>query len=226
MKTKEIIDGPSIPEDVRRETIIGKLNELQAGEGIELIAPHQPEKLIRMLMEKFPQRYLFSPLQNGPEQWRLHIHVRQNTGPYSVDEYLSWDHDRLDAIIETARKDIGNGSWEDALARVTEFKDGLFRHIQIEEDLLFPAFEEASGICNGGPTMVMRDEHVTIKEAVWAAVEAVKANSQDDFEQHYANMLGVLTEHNMKEENILYPMTDNSIGDAVRDKLVVDLMLG
>ncbi|MHC4839341.1 MAG: Rrf2 family transcriptional regulator [Planctomycetota bacterium] len=226
MTIKEIIDGASIPQETRLKTIIGKLNDLQAGESVELIAPHSPGKLIRKLGEQFPHRYFFSPIINGPKEWRLHIFVRQRDGAHTVDEYLSWDHDRLDALMEKARADVESQLWEEAHARVTEFRHGLFRHIDVEENVLFPAFEDATGIRQGGPTSVMRDEHVAIKEAVCGIEKAVAEKSVDDFERWHADLLGVLTEHNMKEENILYPTTDASIEAAARDKLVVDLMLG
>jgi iron-sulfur cluster repair protein YtfE (RIC family) len=43
------------------------------------------------------------------------------------------------------------------------FKSELERHIIWEEDILFPVFEKKTGIKDGGPTSVMRMEHIQIK---------------------------------------------------------------
>ena len=43
------------------------------------------------------------------------------------------------------------------------FKSELERHIIWEEDILFPVFERKTGIKDGGPTSVMRIEHIQIK---------------------------------------------------------------
>jgi iron-sulfur cluster repair protein YtfE (RIC family) len=101
----------------------------------------------------------------------------------------------------------------------------LFRHIHIEDDILFPAFEERTGMRDTGPTAVMRAEHVEIKNAVDEMLLAARAEELETLERWHANLLGVLVEHNMKEEQILYPGTDHLLSDGLRDALVRLLML-
>ena len=76
----------------------------------------------------------------------------------SVAGFLEWDHDRLDGLLDDTRRLLGSGRPEDAAARFTEFRDGLQRHIRMEEEVLFPAFELATGMSHGGPTGQMRLE--------------------------------------------------------------------
>ena len=88
------------------------------------------------------------------------------------------DHDRLDALFTTfqqqKRKDMAK-----AKEAFVEFKFGLQRHIVWEEDVLFPKWEENSGMAEGGPTQVMRTEHRIIGECLEAIHQKVQANNPD-----------------------------------------------
>lgn len=225
MTTLSLLDARQIPHEARLGTILEKLASLKGGEGVVLVAPHQPEQLLRKLLREFPGRYDFSPGTRGPEAWRYHIVVRE-PGPRTVSAYLAWDHDRLDGILDIATKLVEQGQWPRAVNVVAEFKEGLFRHIEIEEQILFPAFEDRTGMRNAGPTAVMRHEHVDIKDAVNDILKAASEKAPDDFHGAKARLLGVLVEHNMKEEQILYPGVDHMLDDASREKLVERLLLG
>ncbi|ODT43347.1 MAG: hypothetical protein ABS70_08370 [Nitrospira sp. SCN 59-13] len=127
------------------------------------------------------------------------------------------DHDRLDALFTTfqqqKRKDVAKA--KDAFV---EFKFGLQRHIVWEEDVLFPKWEENSGMAEGGPTQVMRTEHRIIGECLEAIHQKVQANNPDsDLEEQ--RLVDVLKSHNMKEERILYPSIDQVITDQERAEL-------
>ncbi len=73
--------------------------------------------------------------------------------PSTVTEYLSTDHRRLDAIVQEVQDAAHTGAHADAAAAFARFAEGLDRHIRAEEEVLFPAFEEAVGAV-GGPTAV------------------------------------------------------------------------
>lgn len=133
----------------------------------------------------------------------------------SVTQYFEADHDRLDALFT----DFQNLKRRDAAAAKEKFKaflTGLTRHIVWEEDILFPLFEERTGMRNSGPTEVMRQEHRLIKGHLDAIHEKVRvADPESDDEE--AALLDVLKAHNMKEEHILYPAIDQGLdADGVR----------
>lgn len=127
------------------------------------------------------------------------------------------DHDRLDALFTTfqrqKRKDAAK-----AKEAFVEFKFGLQRHIVWEEDVLFPKWEENSGMAEGGPTQVMRTEHRIIGDCLEAIHQKVQANNPDsDLEEQ--RLVDVLKSHNMKEERILYPSIDQVVSDQERAEL-------
>ena len=67
----------------------------------------------------------------------------------------------------------------------------------------------------------MRQEHVLIRNAMRDAASALGADDAERFDVAVGAMKGVLGEHNMKEEHILYPMTDQAAGgERERDDLV------
>lgn len=127
------------------------------------------------------------------------------------------DHDRLDALFNTfqqqKRKDFTK-----AQEAFVEFKFNLQRHIVWEEDVLFPKWEENSGMAEGGPTQVMRTEHRMIGQCLEAIHEKVQAQNPDS-DREEGRLLEILKSHNMKEERILYPSIDQVISEAERAEL-------
>jgi DUF438 domain-containing protein len=82
-----------------------------------------------------------------------------------------------------------------------------------EEQTLFPAFEARTGMTMG-PTQVMRMEHGQMRELIDAAVDALQAGNTDDFFGQTETLLIMMQQHNMKEENVLYPMCDQHLADG------------
>jgi iron-sulfur cluster repair protein YtfE (RIC family) len=139
----------------------------------------------------------------------------------TVTEYLMTDHRRLDEMLAEAGSLFAEGDHEGAGRRFAEFSGGLDRHIGMEEEILFPEFERATGSASDGPTEVMRQEHVGIRCFVAAAAEAIRSRDAAGFSRAVAGLKQTLGQHNVKEEGILYPMTDSAAGDdRAREELV------
>ena len=139
----------------------------------------------------------------------------------SVTAYLSFDHRRLDAILADVRRMVDDGEVERADHAFGDFFEGLVRHIRIEEEIVFPLFEERVG--PSGPVAVMRSEHVVIREALGRMREALGRGSAAAFQVGLVQLLGVLPDHDVKEERILYPAIDRALSHAERAALVGDL---
>lgn len=140
--------------------------------------------------------------------------------PSSVTEYLEHDHRRLDALFEASLDLAETTGCAEAQGSFREFALGLSRHIDVEEQVLFPAFERLAGSTNG-PTAVMRAEHGEIRRCLDTIVRSVEAQDRPRLKSACDALLRVLSAHNMKEEAILYPMTDRWIsGVQERRELV------
>ncbi len=117
------------------------------------------------------------------------------------------DHDRLDALFKHFQEQ--KEQQEEAKGSFHLFMRGLLRHIDWEEGILFPLFEERTGMAMG-PTEVMRTEHASIKSTLKHIWRMLGENNFDTG-HHEAKLLGVLSPHNLKEEQILYPMIDRAL---------------
>lgn len=80
--------------------------------------------------------------------------------------------------------------------------------------MLFPAFEQKTGMTMG-PTQVMRGEHVQMRELMDAASASLAAKDANDYSGNAETLLVMMQQHNMKEENMLYPMCDQHLMDQV-----------
>lgn len=215
------LDVRSLPPPKRHPEIFGAFDGLKPGAGFVLVNDHDPKPLLYQFQTERPGQFEWSALEAGPTRFRIEIRRRATDGARSVTEYLQGDHRRLDAIVPEVRRLTTAGSFAEAIERFAELTCGLDRHIDLEEQILFPTFEQMTGMTSGGPTSVMRGEHVEIRRLMNEVVEALKAADAAKVEESLRGFTETLSIHNMKEERILYPMTDQAAGsDRARDDLV------
>ncbi len=132
----------------------------------------------------------------------------------SISELYAPHHRRCDAAFADAEAAAAEGRWDAARAACGRFAALLEQHLGSEEGTLFPAFEKATGMTGGGPTFMMRHEHGQMRELLAALAAAVEAKSADDCAGAAETLLMLMQQHNMKEENMLYPMCDRALSDA------------
>ena len=137
----------------------------------------------------------------------------------AILEFMSVDHDRLDNKIKmyTTEKLV---DIESAKNVFLFFKSELERHIIWEEDVLFPVFERKTGIKDGGPTSVMRMEHIQIKNHLQEIKRKLHAKKIQDPCKEEVALFKVLESHNQKEENILYPEIDNLTSVQEKEQMI------
>lgn len=131
----------------------------------------------------------------------------------SINDHFSQDHDRLGELFRQFQT-LKSSDYGKAVKAFEEFKAGLERHIVWEEEILFPAFEKKSGNSDG-PTEVMRWEHRQIRSFLNAIAEKL-AGEDGNTSMEEMGLHAMLTQHNQKEENILYPMIDQLTGAEER----------
>ncbi|GAB3560521.1 DUF2249 domain-containing protein [Spelaeicoccus albus] len=74
-----VVDGPelpeldarSIPHAIRHSTIFGALDAVKPGDGMILVAPHDPLPLLDQLEARAPGQFAIDYIERGPEAWRL-----------------------------------------------------------------------------------------------------------------------------------------------------------
>ena len=132
----------------------------------------------------------------------------------SIRELLGNHHRECDVFFASIEQAISASDWKNASARFAQFEKAMQQHFDVEETILFPAFEARTGMTMG-PTAVMRSEHAQIRELMSAAAESIAAHDAEEYDG-YAETMHIMTQqHNMKEENVLYPMCDQHLSAEV-----------
>jgi hemerythrin-like domain-containing protein len=130
----------------------------------------------------------------------------------TIRDFMTEDHRRCDDVFAEVEQAVASGDWGAAVASFSRFHSGVLQHFATEESLLFPAFEQKTGM-SMGPTQVMRSEHVQMRELMAAAAESLAAKDADSYSGNAETLLIMMQQHNMKEENILYPMCDQHLAE-------------
>ncbi|WP_440876114.1 hemerythrin domain-containing protein [Thalassotalea sp. PLHSN55] len=131
----------------------------------------------------------------------------------SIPEYMTEKHRECDDIFTEAESSVSAGNWELAQKQWREFSEELALHLEAEESILFPQFEQATGMTSG-PTYVMRGEHEQMRALVADLDKALASEDKTQFLGLSETLMVLMQQHNMKEEMMLYPMTQQSIPDA------------
>lgn len=195
---------------------------LRPGERVSLEFNRAPKGLLARFQQERKGQFDWTPILEGPGAWRIEVSRRDAAmgSSRTVNEALSWDHDRLDDLEARAFKARERGDFAEAKALYTVFAFGLRRHIRFEEELLFPAFEAKAGFpAEMGPTAVMRDEHREILQDLDRIEQAI-GDGAAPVESLRHGLHLVLGNHNLKEEHVVYPMTDQALGELESDGLV------
>lgn len=132
--------------------------------------------------------------------------MQQKVGP--ITELLEWEHEWIDARFRRFQEALAKGRIE--AAPLEEAVEALHRHMYVEEDILFPAVE-AHGLT--GPTAVMAEEHGEICRLLGEIQGQVQAGAEpQEVLGTFRALHQVLGEHNVKEEQVLYPTSDRVLG--------------
>ena len=216
------LDVRGRPADAAAAEALAWFDSLGPAERFVLLAGDAGRETLSRLQAERPGAFEWSPLQAGPPVWRIEI-ARNSAPPTAargVNEALSWDHDRLDDLEAAAFQARAAGDLPSAFDLYSEFAFGLRRHIGFEEDLLFPAFEQGTGMPpTAGPTAVMRTEHREILQLL-EQIELGIGDAAAPVAALRALFHAVLGEHNVKEEQVLYPAVDQLLRDDGADALV------
>ena len=135
----------------------------------------------------------------------------------TISDYMLADHRRCDDLFAAAEAAAANNDPAAAQAEFAAFHQGMRHHLGMEETILFPAFEQATG-SNMGPTRIMRMEHEQMRELFAQMQAALDARDTSTYAGLAETLLILMQQHNMKEELMLYPMADRALQE--RDSLI------
>ena len=131
----------------------------------------------------------------------------------TIVDFLAAEHRRCDEIFTIAEEAAHTGDLAGCRSRFQQFQTAMEQHFQKEEQVLFPAFEQATGNAMG-PTRVMRLEHQQIRETFAVMSTALANGDLEDYLGEAETLLILMQQHNIMEEQMLYPMSDRFLGSV------------
>jgi len=134
----------------------------------------------------------------------------------TISSFLTQDHRACDEEFANMENSVASGDWIDANSKLVKFSTDLLHHFDMEEKVMFPAFENKTGMTQG-PTAMMRMEHDQMRGLLEDLKADVNATNKDHFFGVSESLMMLMQQHNMKEEQMLYAMADSHLGDVVSD---------
>ncbi|NLG46146.1 hemerythrin domain-containing protein [Gordonia sp. (in: high G+C Gram-positive bacteria)] len=137
----------------------------------------------------------------------------------TLAEVLTVEHHAIDAGIEKFVAASPGGPIGEWSAPLVQAMAALRRHIYLEEELVFPSLRNGPLMM---PIMVMLNEHGEMWRRMAALDEQLAADGVDqeplrsEVAAACTEMLGLLADHNSKEEPVIYPHLDSDMDDDSR----------
>lgn len=135
-----------------------------------------------------------------------------------IAHFMTDEHRECDRLFAEAEAAVAAGEWDEAAARFGRFADLTLLHLRREEEVLFPEFETQTGMTDG-PTVVMRMEHDQMRTLIDTMRQALADRDADAFLGDAETFMILTQQHDMKEEQVLYPMSDQALGNTVLERM-------
>lgn len=136
-----------------------------------------------------------------------------------ITPFMTEDHRRCDELFAQAEAAAAQGDLSACQSCLSAFTRALLHHFSMEEQILFPAFEEKTGM-RMGPTRVMLMEHEQMRGLLGELSAALAAGDPEEYLGQAETLMILMQQHNMKEEQMLYPMSDRALnGDDILQAL-------
>ena len=110
----------------------------------------------------------------------------------------------LEELLDKADIEKARPVWE-------EYDKSMRRHLAMEEEILFPAFDVKSGMGGRGPTAMMKMEHQQMRGLLDQIGDAIAAGDTQEAMDIGDTLLMLVQQHKVKEEGMLYPMAESML---------------
>ncbi|MBP7769548.1 MAG: hemerythrin domain-containing protein [Aliarcobacter sp.] len=132
----------------------------------------------------------------------------------TISSFLTADHRACDEEFADLENAVASGDWDLSAEKLNKFITDLLHHFDMEEKVMFPTFEDVTGMTQG-PTMIMRMEHDQMRQLLNALQEDLESKNKNHFFGVSESLMMLMQQHNMKEEQMLYTMADTHLAALV-----------
>ena len=135
----------------------------------------------------------------------------------STDNWLVHEHSLYEDLLTECHDAVENEDWEGVNLIFSQLVMHLKRHIALEEEVLYPAYESAPHAPQG-PTTALREEHSTIIRLLQDMAPVIRTRDSEHLLDCLAHLENQMIKHHEKEEDIFLPMA-SLILNSRRDEL-------
>jgi iron-sulfur cluster repair protein YtfE (RIC family) len=135
-----------------------------------------------------------------------------------TDNWLVHEHSLYEDLLAACRDAAEAEDWAGVDRVLHELITHLKRHMALEEEVLYPAYE-ASPAAPQGPTVALREEHDHIVRLIRDTARVIQTRDSDHVLECLAHLEYLMIKHHEKEEDIFLPMASHILS-ASRDELL------
>lgn len=214
-----VLDLTPIPAEQRLEILSTALKGLAVHDCLEVHGGPQWDGVLPLLQEEYEGMFDWRPVEEGPARWVAELcRLEPSSQDDGVASFMMRDHHRCDALYAGAENAANEGNLHALQQEASRFFVSMAHHLRMEEEVFFPTFEDKTGM-RQGPTMVMRSEHEQMRNLMRQMEEAAEKQNAELFLKAGGTLMFLMQQHNVKEEQMLYPMADMHLGGDVRAML-------
>ncbi|HHH44935.1 MAG TPA: hemerythrin domain-containing protein [Gammaproteobacteria bacterium] len=133
------------------------------------------------------------------------------------DNWLIHEHSLYEDLLSQCTEAVEIEDWKTAGSLFKRLVTHLKRHMAIEDEVLYPAYE-ASAEAPQGPTGALREEHDRIAQLVTDMARVLETRDSDYVLECMAHLERQMIKHHEKEEDIFLPMASHIL-DARREEI-------
>jgi hemerythrin-like domain-containing protein len=139
----------------------------------------------------------------------------------STDNWLVHEHSLYEDLLSQCQGAVEIEDWATVNLVFQELVMHLKRHMALEEEVLYPAYESTPHAPQG-PTTALREEHANIVRLIQDMAHVIKSKDSGHVLECLVHLENLMIKHHEKEEDIFLPIASQFLS-ASRDELLLKL---
>jgi hypothetical protein len=127
-----------------------------------------------------------------------------------ASNWLVHDHHRYDAALDECEIAAGAGEWKEAIALFRSFLDELELHMRMEDEVVYPTVEQATGDPHG-EIAELREEHEDLVRLLRDIGIILRTRDYDHFLESLVPLHRAMNKHNRHEEEVFRRVAHHSL---------------
>ena len=140
-----------------------------------------------------------------------------------VLKIMDKEHSEIENLYKKFLSLINTGD-KKAIDIFIRFRTLLIKHFQWEEKILFPLFEENTGLTGEDISFVLRNEHAQIKKIFLNKIdEKIAQGKFNEIKKFMVGLEEMLKMHRNLETELFYPWFDDTLDKVRRERIITEL---